>query len=226
MAIKKQPPFEGFPDELPDFLWGIALNNEKPWFEARRDVYERCLHGPVKALAWQVCEALTERFPKLVLTPHISRIYRDARTLNGRGPLNDHMWFSLGRTARVYAAEPQFFFGVEARCCDWGLGFWNAGTETMERWRKSIDANPEKLARIVRRVDRMEGMERFGPVYKRPKGDPGPLLYDWYNARMPGVERTLWFDEGLPGPELADTITEDFTKLMPLYEYLAVLGSD
>lgn len=224
MAKEKIAPFEGFPKELPDFLWGIALNNEKPWFEARRDIYERCLHGPVKALAWQVMENLTDRFPKLTLMPHISRIYRDARTLNGRGPLNDHMWFSLGRTGRVYAPEPQFYFGVEARCCDWGLGYWNVDAALLERWRRSIDANPQKLSRIVRRIHRMDGFQLIAEPYKKPKGDPGPLLYDWYNARHPGVGKTLWHEPDPPGPELADIITEDFAALMPLYEYFLSLG--
>ena len=224
MTSKKTEPFEGFPKELPDFLWGIALNNEKPWFEARRDIYERCLHGPVKSLAWEVMERLGEKHPDLVLTPHISRIYRDARTLNGRGPLNDHMWFSLGRTGRVYAEEPQFYFGVEARCCDWGVGYWNAGAGFMERWRQSIDANPERLARIVRRVNRLDGMEMIGGVYKRPKGDPGKLLFEWYNARHLVVGRTFWFDPDPPGAELADAVTADFEGLMPLYEYLLSLG--
>ena len=226
MKNEKHPPFEGFPADLPDFLWGIALNNDKTWFEAHRDDYERCLHGPVKALTWQVLEALGEKYPREPLSPHISRIYRDARTLRGRGPLNDHMWFSIGRTGRVYSLEPQFFFGVEARCCTWGLGFWNAGAEVMDRWRKSIDVNPRRLARIVGTVNRMEGMERYGETYKRPKGDPGALLFDWYNTKMPGVSRTLWFDDGLPGPELAGIIASDFIKLMPLYRYLAELCGD
>lgn len=223
---QKISPFEGFPPELPDFLWGIALNNEKAWFEARREVYERCLHGPVKSLAWQVMEGLGEKFPDISLAPHVSRIYRDARTLNGRGPLNDHMWFSLGRTGRVYAAEPQFYFGVEARCCDWGIGFWNAGTETLERWRRSIDANPARMSRIARQIQKMDGFEMISEPYKRPKGDPGPLLFDWYNARHPGVGKTLWFDPDPPGAELAEQITGDFIRLMPLYRYFLELGGD
>lgn len=225
MAKEKIPPFEGFPKDLPDFLWGIAFHNEKPWFEAHRDDYERCLHGPVKSLVWQVLETLQAQFPKLVLTPHISRIYRDARTLNGRGPLNDHMWFSLGRTGRVYATEPQFYFGVEARCCDWGLGYWNVPPAAMDSWRASIDANPQKLARIVRKVNKMDGFELVGGSYKRPKGDPGPLLFDWYNSRRPVIGKVEWFEPDPPGAELADRLAADFAALMPLYDYLIALGS-
>jgi len=226
MNLKNLPPFEGFPAELPEFLWGIALNNEKPWFEARRDIYERCLHGPIKSLIAQVIDTLAEKYPDTVLTPHISRIYRDARTLNGRGPLNDHMWFSLGRTGRVYAEEPQFYFGIEARCCDWGIGYWSASPATLERWRKSIDANPERLARIVRKINKMDGFERISEPYKRPKGDPGPLLFDWYNARHPGVGKVEWFDPDPPDAELADRLADDFAKLMPLYEYFLALGAE
>lgn len=225
MATQKIPPFEGFPKDLPDFLWGLAFHNEKPWFEAHRDDYERCLHGPVKSLTWQVMETLQERFPELVLMPHISRIYRDARTLNGRGPLNDHMWFSLGRTGRVHAAEPQFYFGIEARCCDWGLGYWNTSAAVMERWRRSIDAHPQRLARIAETVNTMDGFELVGGSYKRPKGDPGPLLFDWYNVRRPVIGKIEWFDPDPPGENLADRLVEDFSRLMPLYDYLAALGS-
>ncbi len=224
MAKEKIPPFEGFPKDLPDFLWGIALNNEKPWFEARRDVYERCLHGPVKSLVWELIDRLGEKYSDLQLTPHISRIYRDARTLNGRGPLNDHMWFSIGRTGRVYAAEPQFYFGVEARCCDWGVGYWNIPAESLERWRQSIDVNPAKLSRIVRKINKLDGFEPFRPIYKKPKGDPGKLLYDWYNARHPGCGKVEWFDPDPPGRDLADRVFADFDALMPLYEYLQSLG--
>ena len=220
MNLKNLPPFEGFPAELPDFLWGIAFNNEKPWFEARRDVYERCLHGPIKSLVGELVLRLSEKYPKETFLPHVSRIYRDARTLNGRGPLNDHMWFSIGRTGRVYAAEPQFYFGIDAKSCDWGVGYWNISSEGLERWRQSIDANPARLSRIVRKIDRMDGFEAFRPIYKKPKGDPGPLLYDWYNARHPGCGKEEWFEPDPPGKELADRLFADYDALMPLYQYL------
>lgn len=215
--------FEGFPKELPDFLWGIALNNEKPWFEARRDIYERVLHGPVKALAEDVSEALMDRFPDLSLRFHISRIYRDARMLNGRGPLNDHMWFSIGRTARVYETEPQFYFGIEARNCDWGMGCWNVSASDMERWRKSIDEKPEKLSKIVRRLDHQLDYEQLGGSYKRPKGDPGKLLYDWYNTKRVVIGKTQWFEPDPPGAELKDKLMEEFSACVPLYLYLTEL---
>lgn len=215
--------FTGFPPDMPEFLWGIALNNDKAWFEARRDVYERTIHGPIKALAEDVTEALMERFPDLTLRTHVSRIYRDARTLNGRGPLNDHMWFSIGKTAKVYETETQFYFGIDARGCDWGVGCWNVRAADMERWRKAIDADPKPLARIVKKLDALEGYEFSGGLYKKPKGDPGKALYDWYNARRIVLGKAMLFDPDPPGAELADTLIEEFSAFVPLYRYLEEL---
>lgn len=217
--------FKGFPGDMPEFLWGIALNNDKAWFEARRDVYERVIHGPIKALAEDVTDALTERYPELALRYHISRIYRDARTLNGRGPLNDHLWFSIGRTARVYETETQFYFGIDARGCDWGVGCWNVRAADMERWRAAIDADPRPLERIVKKLGGLEGFEFAGGIYKKPKGDPGETLYDWYNARRVVLGKSTWFEPDTPGPELCGTLIEDYSALVPLYRYLeAVLA--
>ena len=212
--------FAGFPADLPEFLWGIALNNEKPWFEARRDTYERVLHGPMKALAGDLAEALARRHDDLSFRVHISRIYRDARTLNGRGPLNDHMWFSIGKTARVYEPEPQFYFGIDARSCDWGMGMWNVTASDMERWRAVIDADPARVERIVKSLRKKTGTELIGGAYKRPKGDPGPALFDWYNARRIVLGREIWFEPDPPGVGLYETILSDYLSMVPLYRFL------
>jgi hypothetical protein len=34
------------------------------------------------------------------------------------------------------------------------------------------------------------------------------------------VEKTIWFEPDTPGPELVDTLVEDFSRLIPLYKYL------
>ena len=38
--------FEGFSEKTSEFLWGLALNNEKSWFEAHRAEYEKYLRAP------------------------------------------------------------------------------------------------------------------------------------------------------------------------------------
>ena len=105
------------------------------------------------------------------------------------------------------------------------MGCWNMSGEMLDRWRKSIDAAPQRLEAIVRRLDRREDLDRYGEVYKKPKGDPGPELYDWYNARTVELGTTVYFEPDPPGKELLDQVLDVYEALVPLYQYLLELGA-
>mgnify|MGYP000181707159 CR=1 FL=1 len=65
---------------------GIRFNNEKGWFEAHKGGVPDHLSAAHEALADEVYGAFTDRHPDLDLICKVSRIYRDARRLFGRGP--------------------------------------------------------------------------------------------------------------------------------------------
>ncbi len=215
--------FEGFPHDLPDFLWGLALNNERPWFEAHRADYERCLLQPFKALSLEFTEKVQARWPNKFPGLHIARIHRDARRLGGRGPYKDHLWFSLGQSGQLYSPCPKFWFEIGPASYGYGVGYFMADTETLTRWRQSIDEKPAALSRIVRKLNKDGRFQPYGDSYKRPKGDPGKLLFDWYNRKHLGVETEVFFEPHPPGPELMDELMEALELLMPLYDYYCKL---
>ena len=107
--------FTGYSGETLDFLWGIRFNNERGWFMAHKAEYLRCLYQPTLELGAQTQALMGERFPKLPLNLHVSRIYRDARRLHGRGPYKDHLWFTLRppQSDSDGADYPAFWFEVE-----------------------------------------------------------------------------------------------------------------
>ena len=220
---KSIPPFEGFPGDLPDFLWGLAFNNERPWFNAHREDFERCLNVPIHALAEDVKAAMAQRHPGLAPALHVSRIWRDARRLFGRGPFKEHMWFSLGLSGEIYTPLPQFWFGIDAKSWEAGMGCWNMNGDLLDRWRKSIDAAPGRLGRIVEALNERADLSPYWETYKKPKGDPGPLLYSWYNARVVELGKTVWFDPAPPGKELLAQVLDVFEALTPLYQYLLTI---
>lgn len=215
--------FDGFPKDLPDFLWGLALNNDRGWFEAHREQYERCLLRPFRALSMEMAERVQARWPGKAPELHIARIHRDARRLHGRGPYKDHLWFSLGRSGQLYHPSPKFWFEIGPASYGCGVGYFMANAETLQRWRSSIDANPAKISRIVRSIEADGRFRPYGELYKRPKGDPGPLLSDWYNRKHLGVEREVFFEPDPPGAELPGELMEAIGLLMPLYNYYAKL---
>ena len=211
--------FNGFTQQTQDFLWGLLLNNERPWFEAHRADYMQHLWVPFKELALDTLEEMQRRFPDLQLNLHVSRIYRDARRLFGRGPYKEHLWFSIGRTAKT-DCNPSFWFQLGAEGWGYGLGLFGQRPDEMDNYRKSIAADPAGFLRMVRKIEADGRFVLTGDSYKRPKGDVGPELSGWYNKKYVCLEHMEDFEGALLTPALPKVMAEGFTALVPMYLHL------
>ena len=141
--------FQGFSGATVDFMWGIRFNNEKGWFEAHKEEYLTTFQRPMKALADEVYGAFTDRHPDLDLICKVSRIYRDARRLFGRGPYKDHLWLSLTRPHEEGCAEPVFWFELGPEGYSYGMGFWQAPAVTMAKFRARMDREPKAMEKLA-----------------------------------------------------------------------------
>lgn len=217
--------FQGFSQNAVDFLWGVKFNNNREWFTAHKQDYLDFVDRPLRALSQQLYEAMNEDAPQLGLRQHVSRIYRDARRLHGRGPYKDHMWLVLEHPSEEHLGRPAFYFELAPNCFSYGCGFWDMTPETAAKHRARIDRDPKKLASIARKIDKSK-FSLFGEEYKRPKGDVGKLLNPWYNRKNIGVS----FEDNCEGvlftPALFDDVLEGFRFLMPFYRYFDTLPGD
>jgi uncharacterized protein (TIGR02453 family) len=211
--------FEGFSLKTSEFLWGLMLNNEKPWFEANRDGFEKYLRLPLRELATQTARIMNARFPEAGLNLHIARIYRDARRLHGRGPYKDHLWFSLKNWEGLLEG-PMFWFEIGATEYAYGMGFYSASPRQMEAYRAAIDADPKKFEEMAKAVENQKLFVLEGDEYKKPKGDRGALLNKWYNKKTVGLICWNEFGGALLTPELPDILADGYAFLMPYYEFL------
>ena len=98
--------FQGFDDTTVDFLWGIRLNNERPWFESHKQDYLDHLYRPMKELGDELYDHVAPQLKGEPLMCKVSRIYRDARRLYGRGPYKDHLWISIQKPRRGLGRSP------------------------------------------------------------------------------------------------------------------------
>jgi uncharacterized protein (TIGR02453 family) len=75
------------------FLRALKRNNDREWFRARKDDYERHVRGPMLALIAQVAADLKTMAPELVADPKRSmyRIYRDTRFSDDKTPLKTNV---------------------------------------------------------------------------------------------------------------------------------------
>ena len=143
--------FSGFSKETGEFLWELAFNNERPWFLAHKETFERVLNEPFKALARELYDEMGRLCPGEDFSVHVSRIYRDARRLFGRGPYKDHLWLTL-TPAAASDYGPAFWFQIGASDYSYGLGFWAPASAYMEAFRAAIAANPAAFERLVKKL--------------------------------------------------------------------------
>ena len=219
--------FSGFSERTGSFLWELAFHNERPWFLAHKQEFEDVVNTPFKALAAESFRLFSERFPDFEGWVHVSRIYRDARRLFGRGPYKDHLWFTV-KSGLLKDEGPDFWFFLGKAEYSYGLGFFAASPAQMEAFRRAVRANPAAFERLIAPLGSMKGFALHGEEYHRPKGKLGEAIDPWYNRKYLDYGTRRDHDALLYSPELVAAMARDFEKLMPLCRFLcsAVRGAE
>lgn len=211
--------FPGLTQEASHFLLELKFNNDRSWFKPRKEQFDQTVYIPFKTLAMETTEILQTRHPELELDLHISRIYRDARRLYGRGPYHDALWFSIKAWAG-HMRGPGFWFEFDSVEYSYGMGFYNASASQTQAWRNSIEANPSAFLRILDDLDKHPELQPDGPMYKKYKKDMGERLNPWYNQRQVQILCTKEFGGDILLPEFPEILADGFDAMMPMYKYL------
>ena len=218
--------FQGFSDTTIDFMWGVRFNNEKSWFEAHKQEYIDSFYEPMKVLGKELWTRLDEAHPDLGLFCKVSRIYRDARRLHGRGPYKDHLWFCIRAPGEHWVDRPTFWFELGPEQWSYGLGYYCAETVTMAKFRARLDRDPKKAEKLLRTLEGQQEFVLTGPSYKKEKAAPTAALAQWYNMKNFSFEHTEANSDVLYDHSLADRLFEGMNFLMPFYRYLAPISGD
>ena len=215
--------FTGYSDQTIDFLWGIRFNNERPWFEAHKGEYLQYVLQPTRELGEELYAYMAEKYPELWLNLHDSRNYPDARRLYGRRPYKDHLSISLRHETEARPCRPEFYFEINPEGYAWGMGFWGATPQVMERFRRLAAEDPAPFEKLVRKFNRQGGFTLQGEAYKRPKAAPSPLLAPWFAQKHIVLGREAAHDEAILSPRIVECLKADFSFLTPFYRYFAAL---
>lgn len=209
--------FTGYTDQTVDVFWGIRFNNDRAWFAEHKQEFQDAVMTPTKALAGELYDWFQKQYPDLHLNVHISRIYRDARRLFGRGPLNDHIWFSFQNAIENRGEAPCFWFQVGADGYGCGVGWWMPSASGVQL-RRLLDNDPKRAEKLLRQLDAQQEYTLSGPVYARPKGRAGEAVGRLYNMRSFSIESMHPFDARSSSPELTEWLKEGFRFLLPFYQ--------
>ncbi|MBQ6020464.1 MAG: DUF2461 domain-containing protein [Clostridia bacterium] len=204
-----------FSQKTGDFLWELALNNERPWFLAHRETFETLVNRPLKTFAFETLELMRGRYPAEDFGLHISRIYRDARRLFGRGPYKENMWFTI-KDGDPREQGPCFWFEITPADYSYGMGTWDMTARQAQNYRDRIDADPARFEQTVNDLLAHGDVRLWGDEYKRPKADRGEFLNPWYNRKTISVGFTESYEKDMTPEMLSDA----FANFMPLFHFL------
>ena len=183
------------------------------------------LKEPFDALGRELLERMEARYPGRPWQLHISRIYRDARRLFGRGPYKDHLWLTVWESADK-RDNPAFWFEISASSWQYGVGFFEARPSEMEAYRRFIRENPAAVERLDDLLRAHAGWDLIGPEYKRPKGDVGERLNRWYNKKWMGISAEYDFAGEILSPDLPAFLAGEFFAMEPFYEFFCQFRQD
>ena len=218
--------FNGFTPDTIDFMWHLRLNNRKDWFEANKERYLQDFQNPMKALGREVFERLTADYGEYGFIYKVSRIYKDARRVRGGEPYRCNLWFSIEKPSEEWTSTPVFWFELSPENWSYGLGYYQAKSLTMAKFRARIDKNPKKFEQLIATLDKQEEFILDGDEYKRKKEAPSPKTSAWYNKKSFSLIHMQQNGKELFSPELADRIVSGYQYLMPFYDYFITLDSD
>lgn len=219
--------FTGFTDETVDFMWGIRFNNERTWFEAHKETYIKEFYEPMKALGDEMYDFLREKRPEYDLIRKVTRIYRDARRLHGRGPYKESLWFSIEQPAEAWTDKPSFWFELTPDGWSYGMGYWVSKPVTMAKLRNRIDRDPTTMEALMRKLNRQTEFTLDTVDYKKLRSPaPSAILEPWYRAKYFSIGHADKLTDELFSREIVDRLKQGYEFLLPFYDYFITLNGE
>ena len=219
--------FTGFTDETVDFMWGIRFNNERTWFEAHKETYVKEFYEPMKALGDEMYNFLREKRPEYDLIRKVTRIYRDARRLHGRGPYKESLWFSIEQPAEAWTDKPSFWFELTPDGWSYGMGYWVSKPVTMAKLRNRIDRDPTTMEALMRKLNRQTEFTLDTVDYKKLRSPaPSAILEPWYRAKYFSIGHADKLTDELFSREIVDRLKQGYEFLLPFYDYFITLNGE
>lgn len=211
--------------DLLRFLGELRAHNERDWFQANKERYEKSARDPFLRF-------LTELAPKIKkLSPHfvvdasptggsMMRIYRDTRFSKDKSPYKTMVAAHFQHHKGKDGAMPAFLLRLTPGDSMVGAGIWQPEPAALKKIRDHIVAHTKIWQRVTSGRQLGTGCV-MGEALKRP-----PAGYD---ANHPNIEDLKRKDFGLGVPitdaavtraDFLDTVVEGLRTAAPFLEFL------
>jgi uncharacterized protein (TIGR02453 family) len=153
--------FRAFEPKALAFLRALKRHNDREWFRARKDDYDRLLRGPMIGAIERLAGDLRAFAPELVASPKASlyRIYRDTRFSADKSPLKTNVAAVFPCRGLEKHRGAGLYFEIAPEWVWVGGGMYAPDVSTLQSVREHIAANPRRWRAIVE-----------SPVFRRTTG--------------------------------------------------------
>jgi uncharacterized protein (TIGR02453 family) len=211
-----------FPAEALTFLRGLARNNDREWFQARKEIFETKLKAPMLELIEAINSELMDFAPEHVTDPKkaLYRIYRDTRFSSDKTPYKTHLAAIFPRKGLEKHASAGFYFHIAPKVVGIAAGMYSPGPDELRAVRTFLAANHEKFRAAVKGPEKLMGKLTGSSVTRMPKGFDA----DSPAADLLKMKQWLFWQEldvkVATSPKLLSELAKRFRAAAPVVEML------
>ena len=217
--------FPGFPKEGIAFLRALKKNNNREWFQPRKQTFDETVKAPMEELVNAFNSHLVQFAPDHVVEPKkaIYRIYRDTRFSSDKTPYKDHIAANFPRRGFEKHSCGGYYFSVGASEIEIAAGVYMPGPEQLLAIRQHIAEHHEDFRQLAedRTLNKLMGPMWGESLTRVPKGFPAEHPAADLLKRKQWIFYTTGLDHGLATtPKLLVELVKRARAMAPFVDFL------
>ncbi|HYM62562.1 MAG TPA: DUF2461 domain-containing protein [Thermoanaerobaculia bacterium] len=205
------------------FLTELRTNNNRDWFAANKERYEKRVRDPMLRFISDLAPRLQKISPHIVADPRPSggslfRIYRDTRFSHDKSPYKTHLGAHFSHdSAKKAPSVPGFYLHLEPGASFVAGGIWHPEPPALARVRDAIAAGSTEWKALKRSKLPIEG----GSLKRPPKGyaPDHPFIEDL--KRTDFVTSVRLTEKQICSPSFLTDFTASCRTMVPLVKFVA-----
>lgn len=178
--------FRGFEPTILEFLEQLSRNNNRPWFQENRGLYESQVFQPCMAFIRAFQPRLRKISPYFVASDRriggsLMRVYRDTRFSSDKTPYKTNVGIQFRHELGKDVHAPGFYVHIAPDECFLALGVWHPDAASLAQIRQAIVDRPDRWRRACNDLKFRQCFTLEGDSLKTPpRGFPAdhPLIED------------------------------------------------
>jgi uncharacterized protein (TIGR02453 family) len=222
--------FPGFPAEALKFFRDLQKNNNREWFQPRKELFEAKVKAPMIALVEAINVEFAKFAPEYITDPKkaVYRIYRDIRFSADKTPYKTHIAASFSRHSGAkegsggHGSSAGYFFSVGPKEVGIAGGVYEPSPEQLFAVRTWLAENHAEFCKLCRPAEKLMGEMHGESLTRMPKGFPTE------HAAADLMKRKRWIywaaldAKVATSPKILPELIKRFKAMLPMMEALNV----